>query len=953
MGKGAYRYIAGFAFYILTIHHTFSQGLWSQKGNFLANGTSYPICFSIGDKGYVGGGISKSGKETSLWEYDPLTDVWIQKANMGGGTHYDGTCFTAGGNAYVVAGDFDSTCWEYSPTQNKWTQKASFPGGKRSSTVSFSINGKGYVGFGYITGPGNKVQDGLWEYDPALDRWTKKGAFPGGKLFGAVGFSIMNKGYMGIAKDSLYKKRNDFWEYEPVTDKWTRKSNFPGATVESEGRFSIGEKGYVCSGYDSTGKLISEAWEYNVVSDTWSKIANYEGAKRGGGISFSIGRKGYFGAGESASPGMVYYTDFWEFDPYAVLSWKGKADFGGASRYEAICFTIKDKGYIGGGSSNISLYDFWEFDATNNVWTQKANLKTSHEQLGFSIGNKGYFLAFVTGGNDTLWEYDPALNVWKARANFPGGDRDRGVAFSCNGKGYVGSGIYNNSVYLSDFWEYDPARNTWTRKADYAGGMCYGGTGFSIGNKGYMGLGAKSSASFQKSFWEYDPASDQWTAKADFPSNARYGATGFSIGEKGYIGLGVVYDGTAMKDFWEYNPVYDTWKRKENFGGGGRSWAAGFSIGDKGYVGTGYNFLENQNDGKKDFWEFDPVDLKIMTMEADSFCANEKISMTYKIRHGDYPIQFELSDPDGDFQNIIPLDNVTGPSGIYPIQLKIPAVVFEGDGYRIRITGGGDTSNLSPRFRIRKTKTSAISGMDTVAVNAMHQYRVVATAGSTYQWFVESGRIQADSLPDDSVAPVQWKAHRGMGLISVVESAMNGCVGDTIKKKVVIRNAIDSLIFTKDSIILEVSADSAQLGIVSNVDWSIQDTNQWFKISPVAGSDASVITLKTGENPFFTERMARVTAMSGSLRATFIVVQKAKAYVGLQDPVSGKQLILSPNPVNSFIEIRGLGERAVIHDIFGKEVLVVEGDGFYDVSVLKQGIYFLQAHQQVHKFVKY
>ena len=37
----------------------------------------------------------------------------------------------------------------------------------------------------------------FWEYDPAANTWTQKADFGGTARYGAVGFSIGSKGYIG------------------------------------------------------------------------------------------------------------------------------------------------------------------------------------------------------------------------------------------------------------------------------------------------------------------------------------------------------------------------------------------------------------------------------------------------------------------------------------------------------------------------------------------------------------------------------------------------------------------------------------------------------------------------------------------------------------------------------------------------------------------------------------
>ena len=301
---------------------------------------------------------------------------------------------------------------------------------------------------------------------------------------------------------------------------------------------------------------------------------------------------------------MEDYSDNWfVIDNIPLNSWVQKADFGAGNRYDAVGFSIGNKGYIGTGINFTK--DFWEYNSTTNIWTQKANFGGIARQyaVGFSIGTKGYI---GTGSNGYLqrdfWEYNPTTNLWIQKANFGGANRLGAVGFSIGSKGYIGTGLVNGD-YAKDFWEYTPGPGlmggTWLQKADFGGTSRVVATGFSIGNKGYIGTGSNG-ATRLKDFWEYNPTTNAWTQKADFGGTARQCAVGFSIGDKGYIGTG--YNETYFKDFWEYNPTTNSWIKKADFGGHARDGAVGFSIGNKGYIGTGINYSTTY----KDFWEYNP-----------------------------------------------------------------------------------------------------------------------------------------------------------------------------------------------------------------------------------------------------------------------------------------------------------------------------------------------------------
>src|SRR5439155_15929433 len=110
-----------------------------------------------------------------------------------------------------------------SRAQDTWIQKADFGGTPRYGAVGFSIGAKGYIGTGYN---GTYLKD-FWEYDPATDAWTQKANFGGTARYWATGFSIGSKGYVGTGVGSS-GFRNDFLEYDAASNTWTQKANFGG-----------------------------------------------------------------------------------------------------------------------------------------------------------------------------------------------------------------------------------------------------------------------------------------------------------------------------------------------------------------------------------------------------------------------------------------------------------------------------------------------------------------------------------------------------------------------------------------------------------------------------------------------------------------------------------------------------------------------------------------------------
>ena len=292
---------------------------------------------------------------------------------------------------------------------------------------------------------------------------------------------------------------------------------------------------------------------------------------------------------------------------FAQGNWNQRSNFAGGARREAVGFSIGNKGYIGTGicisGMNVFYYkDFWEWDATTNVWTQRSDFGGGPRiaAIGFSIGAKGYL---GTGGDtlsgraNDLWEFDPAANVWTQKTNLNGMGRYYATGFSIGTKGYVGTGNYQG--FINDLWEYDPALDTWTQRSGFSGGAREHAAGFSIGNKGYIGLGGDSV--LRSDLWEFDPVMNSWTQKANFIGTPREGVVEFTIGSRAYLVSG--YDGNFSNELWVWDQPSDSWSQLLGLPAGGRHGASGFAIGNKGYVGTGHNGPFTFYD---DFWEYDP-----------------------------------------------------------------------------------------------------------------------------------------------------------------------------------------------------------------------------------------------------------------------------------------------------------------------------------------------------------
>ncbi len=296
-----------------------AQNTWSQKANYGGGTVNAASAFSIGDKGYMGGGFDSDTYEalSSFWEYNPNTDTWSQKADIGGSPRGYTVGFSIGNKGYIGGGIEDTLAfkdfWEYNPVNNSWTQKADMGGPSRISAASFSINDKGYIGCGYNIDSGSDLKD-FWEYNPANNNWVQKADFGGLERQSPAFFSTGGKGYIGTGYD--YENDidlKDLWEYNPTNNSWLRKTDLPGSEREFATGFSIGENGYITCGYQyETNVLLKDLWEFSPISNSWSQKADFGGLPRQVATGFKIGSKGYISCGYNFDTGL---NDLWQYTP--------------------------------------------------------------------------------------------------------------------------------------------------------------------------------------------------------------------------------------------------------------------------------------------------------------------------------------------------------------------------------------------------------------------------------------------------------------------------------------------------------------------------------------------------------------------------------------------------------------------------------------------------------------
>jgi N-acetylneuraminic acid mutarotase len=335
-----------------------------------------------------------------------------------------------------------------------WAAAANFPGHPRSFAVSFVIGDTAaYVGLGYnenVQTNNGQLNDFYvfnphYSSDTSVGGWAQVESFPGAPRSNAVGFNLGNYGYVGTGWDGNATLYNDFYQYDPIKNQWAIKASFPGAARFGAVGFGLQGKGYIGTGFSTTP--LSDFYQYDPQANSWANTPVPSGGQsspsdafsaRTGAVTFLYNNKAYLVSGMSLDGSMA--VDFWVFDP----SQQGQLppQFGWLRLRDIV-------------NDNLGYDDLY-----TGITREYA--------VGFVNGNQAYLVTGSAGdvpahpGPDYLpgplasaWSYNFAADIWSQLAPITPQGRYGAVAFTVNGKSYVGSG-YNGSFTVSDFSEFLP-----------------------------------------------------------------------------------------------------------------------------------------------------------------------------------------------------------------------------------------------------------------------------------------------------------------------------------------------------------------------------------------------------------------------------------------------------------------------------------------------------------------
>jgi N-acetylneuraminic acid mutarotase len=267
--------------------------------------------------------------------------------------------------------------------------------------------------------------------------------------------------------------------------------------------FSIGNKGYMGLGDGNDGTFYNDLFQYDPATNSWTQMASCPAALADA-VCMVINNVAYIGLGQT---GIVTNSNAWfAYDPSTNV-WTRKADFPGVGRASAIGVAMGNIGMVGLGFDKygIQYADIWIYDPSTDNWTQKRDFSAPHIpelEVGFSLDNQ---TAFVTGTNyyqnnlspvNVLYQYDPVADVWTEKQWRPGIPMQQPTAMVINGNGYILGGGEED-------WMYQSGTDSWTQIPFFTERR--GAAAFTIGNTGYFGNGTGLYVNAMTDLWQFSP----------------------------------------------------------------------------------------------------------------------------------------------------------------------------------------------------------------------------------------------------------------------------------------------------------------------------------------------------------------------------------------------------------------------------------------------------------------
>ncbi|MEL6304465.1 MAG: kelch repeat-containing protein [Bacteroidota bacterium] len=130
---------------------------WTELVGFGGTKRRDATTFSIGNTVYLGTGVSNGQNQTDFWAFDMDSDTWTALLDIDDDDDYtiirsNAVGFTMAGKGYIATGNRGtgalSSVWEYNPSTDLWEEKTAYEGVAREGGIGFYDGTRAFLALG-------------------------------------------------------------------------------------------------------------------------------------------------------------------------------------------------------------------------------------------------------------------------------------------------------------------------------------------------------------------------------------------------------------------------------------------------------------------------------------------------------------------------------------------------------------------------------------------------------------------------------------------------------------------------------------------------------------------------------------------------------------------------------------------------------------------------------------
>ncbi|ODM27923.1 Kelch repeat-containing protein [Acetivibrio mesophilus] len=463
-----------------------SANSWARKIQVPLNGGALNSAVA-NNKIYI---FQRLAETSILYEYDPSTGILRDESQIASlpETYIECTLSSANGKVYLFGSDTlasKTSVWEYNPNTNIWTRKSDIPYSNIYTAVT--LNNKIYT-LEYYSGSEmyytNRFKASyIKEYNPLDDTWTENlDTLP---ISGTSDLAVLDNKILLIGNYEPTNPSSTKLYALYLPGKWTEKSSMPLPKAYHTSAV-LNNKIYAIGGVDNSLSPTNTVQCYEPSNNSWTPIANMI-APRYHAASATLSGAIYVAGGNNAS----YLKSMEIYNP-STGNWLPGTDMN-IARSSFGLVSVNGKLYAISGKTNggVRTNTVEEYNPSTKQWKLVANIPTPRDNFATAVVNGEIYVigGFYTNGTNTnakcsiVEKYNPSTNRWTRVADMST-TRSGLSAVEVNGKIYALGGAENlgGNTYVTE--EYDVASNKWKTVA-YSGIAREGFTASVVNNKIY------------------------------------------------------------------------------------------------------------------------------------------------------------------------------------------------------------------------------------------------------------------------------------------------------------------------------------------------------------------------------------------------------------------------------------------------------------------------------------